>query len=220
MAALTLMVIGSPSKGQKYQYQFVDAANCRFKDASTTWLVEKTGYEIYGVSLSYITMLAPAGGYGWITPKATLVGWLNSMPDASIKNLIVFSHGLRGLISLRYGWESVKLDNYGLAVGEVSAIDPKKFAPNPTIEFDSCNSGVPEESGGKSVAQALADRLGTPVGGWTGRTSYADINRGSCQVQPSGQSYNPFSGDAWSEAWSRYKAGTDPQYQVFQPQAK
>src|SRR5262249_8888490 len=157
------------------------------------------GYDIYGVSSSYITMLAPPGGYGWITPQAPLVGWLNRMTDGSIKNLIVFSHGLRGLIALRYGWGSVKLDNYSVSVGEVSTIDPKKFAPVPTIEFDSCNSGVPEESGGKSVAQALADRLNTPVGGWTGRTSYADVNRGGCSVQPSNQSHNPFSADAWKE---------------------
>ncbi len=217
MAALTIMVIGSPSKDQKYQYQFVDAAKCRFNDANTIWLAEKTGYEIYGVSLSYITMLAPAGGYGWITPKAPLTGWLNSMPDGSIKNLIVFSHGLRGLVSLRYGWESVNLSNYGLNVADVSAIDPKKFAPSPTIEFDSCNSGVPEESGGKSVAQALADRLNTAVGGWTGRTSYAGVNHGTCAVQGSGQTLNPFSKETWSELWSRHKAGEDPTYRLFSP---
>ena len=219
MPTVNLIVIGSPSKEQKYQYQFVDAAKCRSGDPNTIWLVERTGYEIYGVSLSYITMLAPPGGYGWITPQAPLVGWLNSMKDGSIQNLIVFSHGLRGLIALRYGWEDAGAENYGLKVGEVSLIDPKKFAPIPIIEFDSCNSGVPEEKGGKGVAQALADRLNTPVGGWTGRTSYADVNRGGCTVQPSGQTHNPFSKETWAEIWSRHKAGGDPQYKVFQPSA-
>jgi hypothetical protein len=217
MPALALIVIGSPSKEQKYQYHFVDAAACRYKDENTIWLVEKTGYEIYGVSLTYIKMLAPRGGYGWITPQATFVGLLNSMPDSSIKNLIVFSHGLRGLVALRYGWESAHAENYGLKLSEVGDIDPKKIAPNPTIEFDSCNSGVPEARGGKGIAQALADRLTTPVGGWTGRTSYASINHGGCAVQPSAQSPNPLSKETWSELWSRYKAGGDPKYQVFQP---
>lgn len=32
---VTIYVIGSPSKGQKYQYQFVSAADCLTKDAST-----------------------------------------------------------------------------------------------------------------------------------------------------------------------------------------
>ena len=102
-------------------------------------------------------------------------------------------------------------------LSDVSAIDPKKFAPNPTIEFDSCNSGVPAQRGGLSIAQALANRLSTQVGGWTGRTSYADINRGGCSVKPSGQTHNPFSVETWSNLWSRIKAGGDPKYQIFQP---
>jgi hypothetical protein len=212
-------VIGSPSKDQKYQYQFVSAAKCRPNDASTIWLVEKSGYEIYGVSLSYISkeaVLAHAGGYGWITPKEPLVGWLNSFKDGSIKRLVVFSHGLRGLIALRYGWEGVKAPNYGLSVEEVARIDQKKFAANPIIEFDSCNSGVPESSGGLSVAQALANRLHAAVGGWTGRTSYADVNSGaSCAVRGSRLS---FSSDILSELWSRSKAGGPPEYKLFQPQ--
>lgn len=215
---LTIYVIGSPSKDQKYQFQFVDAADCKPKDASTIWLIEKTGYEIYGAPLDYITKLAPAGGYGWITPKAPLVGWLNSFKDGTIQRLVVFSHGLRGLIALRYGWEDVKLSDYGLTVGEVASIDPKKFAVNPIIEFDSCNSGVSDSSGGVSVAQALANRLRVAVGGWTGRTSYADVNsHAACVVRGSGQTHNPFSSETYKEFWSRHKAGGAPEFKLFQP---
>src|SRR5262249_20119754 len=160
----------------------------------TIWLVEKTGYEIYGVSLDYIKKAAPPGGYGWITPQATLVGWLNQFKDGSIQKLVVFSHGLRGLVALRYGWEGGGAASYSLSVADVANIDPKKFAVNATVEFDSCNSGVPESSGGQSVAQALANRIRVAVGGWTGRTSYADINSGAqCAVRGSGQTHNPFS---------------------------
>jgi len=214
---VTVIVIGSPSKDQKFQYQFVDAAKCRSRDANTIWLVEKTGYEIYGVTLDYITRLAPQGGYGWITPKEPLVGWLNHFKDGVIKNLVVFSHGLRGLISLRYGWEDAGAANYGLRVDEVEKIDPKKFAASPTVELDSCNSGVPEASGGQSVASALAGHLHVSVGAWTGRTSYADINAGGCTVRGSGQTHNPFSKETWSELWSRHKAGGAPEFKVFPP---
>src|SRR5689334_11132065 len=82
---VTIFVIGSPSKDQKYQFQFVQAAECRAKNESTIWLVEKSGYEIYGVSLDYITRAAPPGGYGWITPEATLVNWLNQFKDGTIE---------------------------------------------------------------------------------------------------------------------------------------
>jgi hypothetical protein len=218
---VTVYVIGSPSKDQKYQYQFVSAADCRPKDNLTIWLVEKSGYEIYGVSLSYITKLAPPGGYGWITPKETLVGWLNRFKEGSIQKLVIFSHGLRGLVALRYGWGDAGSPDYGLSVEDVAKIDPTSFAANPSVEFDSCNSGVPEASGGLSVAQALANRLRTTVGGWTGRTSYADINSGaSCKVQGSGQTHNPLSGETWKELWSRHKAGGAPEYKLFQPDSQ
>jgi hypothetical protein len=83
------------------------------------------------------------------------------------------------------------------------------------------NSGVPESRGGLSVAQTLANRLRTAVGGWTGRTSYADINRGAgCAVRGSGQTHNPFSAETWKELWSRHKAGAAPEYRLFQPDSK
>jgi hypothetical protein len=218
---LTVCVIGSPSKDQTYQFQFVNAAGCRPRDAPTVWLVEKSGYEIYGVSLRYITQLAPPGGYGWITPRAGLVGWLNSFKDGTIENLAVFSHGLRAMIALRYGWADAGAPDYGLTVEEVAGIDPRKFIANPNIELDSCNSGVPESGEGQSVAQALANHLRKPVGGWTGRTSYADVNSGAgCAVRGSGQTHNPLSAETWKELWSRHKAGGAPEYQLFRPNSR
>lgn len=217
----TVYVIGSPSKGQKYHYQFVQAAECLPKDESTIWLVEKTGYEIFGVSLDYITRAAPPGGYGWITPQAPLVGWLNQFKDGAILRLAVFSHGLRGLIALRYGWGDAGAPDYGLSVADAATVNPKVFADDATIRFDSCNGGVADSSGGLSVAQALANRAGIPVVAWTGRTSYADINSGAkCAVRGSGQTKNPFSGETWKEIWSRHKAGGQPELKLFPPQAK
>ena len=67
MPAISLIVIGSPSRDQSYQLQFVTAANCRLKDANTIWLVERTGYEVYGVPPSTIKMEAPPGGCGRYT---------------------------------------------------------------------------------------------------------------------------------------------------------
>lgn len=220
---LTVYVIGSPSEGQKYQYQFVSAADCLPKDEYTIWLVEKTGYEIYGVTIDYITQLAPPGGLGWITPTEPLVGWLNSFKDGLIKNLAVFSHGVRGMIALRYGWDQDLSPDYGLTVDQVKQIDRKKFAPNPTIRFDSCNSGVAFAGafGGESIARAMADHLQTAVGGWTGRTSYADVNSGKkCAVRGSGQTKNPFSTETWKELESRYWGGGSPKFRLFQPAAK
>jgi hypothetical protein len=216
---LTLYVIGSPSPGQKYQFQFVSAAQCRKGDQSTLWLVEKTGYEIYGVSLDYIKQAAP-GSLGWITPKETLVGWLDKLNEGVIKKMVIFSHGLRGMVALRYGWDQKISPNYGLTIADIAKIDPKKFVPDPSIEFDSCNSGI-GEGGDPSVAQALANRIHSAVGGWTGRTSYADINSGAtCEVRGSAQSKNFLSAEFWKERDSRSHAGGAPEYKVFQPSSK
>ncbi len=211
----TVIVIGSPSPSQAYGYQFVTAALCQPRDANTIWLVEHSGYEmIYGTNPSFITGQAPAGGYGWITPSRGLVEWINSMPDASIGRLIVYSHGVPGLVALRYGWGGVNLPDYGLNLQDVARLVPSKFTPGATIEFNSCNTGV--GSGGQaSVAQSFANQVGRPVEAWTGRTSYAGINRGTCRVQ--GSTYS-LSTDAIAEWWSRHRAGTAPRFRTFSPQ--
>jgi hypothetical protein len=179
----TLIVVGSPSKDQTYQLQFATAAECLGRgDAFTTWLVEKTGYELYGVPLDYFDRAAPRGGYGWITQREDLAGWINHQPDSSIGRVVVFSHGVPGLVALRHGWGD-KAPDYGLSIADIARINPAKFTDDATLEFNSCNSAT--DTDGTSIAQSLADRTRHPVTGWTGRTSYAGVNRGTCTVGPS-----------------------------------
>ncbi|MFH2102455.1 MAG: DUF4157 domain-containing protein [Chloroflexota bacterium] len=210
----TVIVIGSPSSSQAYGFQFVTAALCHPRDANTIWLVEHSGYEmIYGTHPRFITDQAPMGGYGWISPSQNLAGWINSMPDRSISRLVVYSHGVPGLVALRYGWGAVNLPDYGLNLNDIARLAPSKFTPDATIEFNSCNTGV-GAGGQTSLAQNFANRTGRPVQAWTGRTSYAGVNRGTCQVR--GSSYS-VSTDAISEWWSRRRAGTAPQLRTFSP---
>ena len=209
----TIIVIGSPSPEQAYGFQFVSAALCHPNDLNTIWLVEHSGYEmIYGTHPRHITDQAPAGGYGWITPSRGVVGWINSMPDGSISHLLVYSHGVPGLVALRYGWGDVGMPDFGLNLQDVARLSPSKFTPDATIEFNSCSTGITTSQG--NLAQAFANQTGRPVGAWTGRTSYAGINRGTCRVQ--GSSYS-LSTDAITEFWRRRQAGTTPQFRTFAP---
>lgn len=209
----TIIVIGSPSPRQAYGFQFVSAALCHPNDRNTIWLVEHSGYEmIYGTSPGFITDQAPAGGYGWITSSQNLLGRINSMPDRSVGRLVVYSHGVPGLVALRYGWSSVGMPDYGLNLQHVARLSPSKFTPDATIEFNSCNTGTTTGEG--NLAQAFANQADRPVRAWTGRTSYAGINRGACRVQ--GSRY-ALSTDAISEFWSRLRAGTTPQLRTFTP---
>jgi hypothetical protein len=135
------------------------------------------------------------------------------MPDGSIGRLVVYSHGLPGLVALRYGWSDIGMPDYGLNLPEVARLSPGKFRPDATIEFNSCNTGTAIGQG--NLAQSFANQVHRPVQAWTGRTSYAGINRGTCRVQ--GSSYS-LSTDAIREWWSRWRAGTTPQLRTFAPQ--
>ncbi len=194
LPGFTVILVGSPEPpaDQPYQLQFVTAAATQPMGPNTIWLIERTGYEIYGVSLSF--MKSYNVRYSWITPTAAAVAAINAMPDDSIATLIAYSHGVsfdtwendhpphKGatsgecMVALRYGWDMSP--DYGITLDDIASISPSKFRHDATIQLNSCNSGT-VGSAGKSIAQTLADRLGLQVWGWTGRTSYADINHGT-----------------------------------------
>lgn len=186
----TLVVIGSPDPPQTHRLQFVWAAECLGDSSDIIWLIEKTGYELCEVGLEFVARNAPAGGYSWITDEEDLVTHINQMPTQSIQQLILFSHGVPRLVCLRCGWGPTKPD-YGLSISDIARISPYKFTPTATVVLNSCNGATrdrvirsevgepdsPEEAVGTSTTEILAQRIQRPVGGWTGRTSYAAINR-------------------------------------------
>ncbi len=180
----TVVLVGSPEPDQKYRLQFVTAAATLPMGPHTQWLVERTGYEKSGGPMDFLQGYAVASA--WVTPQRTAVQYVNAMPSRSISRLVVFSHGVSDsgvfpdsgnecMAALRYDWPN--LSDYGLSVDDVPSIDPTKFRKDARIELHSCNSatvGVRRQS----LAEALANRLNLVVWGWTGRTSYADINSG------------------------------------------
>jgi hypothetical protein len=95
----------------------------------------------------------------------------------------VFSHGVPGRLTLRYGWPDV--EDYGLSIGEVRTLTPASFAKDAEITFDSCNTGTDPsllpglDYGERSLAAEIADATGRPVTAWLGRTSYRQVNRGT-----------------------------------------
>jgi hypothetical protein len=178
---LNVYVIGSPSSAEiqsNHPYQFMNAAQYRGVDANTVWIVERTGYEQGGVDLSIIESSVSNGCLIWLTPSNPLYTILQrEFPANSIRTMNFFSHGLAGSVTLRYGWSAAGLPNYGLSLSEVHNINSSRFAPNATIQFDSCNTGTDTEEG--NLAQEFAYYSGRPVRAWTGRTSYSEVNDGS-----------------------------------------
>jgi hypothetical protein len=174
----TVYVIGSPAPGEvkaKHPFQFVEAAVYRGLDSNTLCLVEKTGFEKAQVDLKEVERkLAPAQ-VQWITPQETLVKTLNKLPVNSIRRVIGFSHGLPGMVTLRYGWDGSA--NYGLAPSEISTLRKDLFTADAELEFNSCNTGS-YSANGSILAQNLATHVNRPVKAWTGRTSYREVNNG------------------------------------------
>jgi len=226
---LTIVLVGSPEppSQQPYQLQFVTAAATLPMGPNTIWLIERTGYELYGVSLSFIKNYAVR--YAWITPKTPVTRAFSLMPDHAISRLVAFSHGVsfdtfennfpphggatagECMVALRYGWDQVP--DYGLSLDEIPSVDPAKFRQNAVIELNSCNSGT-VGSRGRSVAQTLANRVGLAVWGWTGRTSYADINHGTgTKVRGSA---GGLIGDR-KQYFDSTMRGRTPVFQVFSP---
>ncbi|MBK7625563.1 MAG: C40 family peptidase [Kineosporiaceae bacterium] len=206
---VTVVVVGSPTRGQRYAYQFVTAAK-RESGTPVVWLVERTGYEIFGASLRHITDSAP-GQVVWITPSNSLITALSRFPPHSIRRLVIYSHGYAGQVALRYDWGSVGAADYGLTTAEASAVSRKLFTAAADIDLESCQAGV--RASGVTLAQALAGATGRPVKAWTGRTSYADVNAGTGGVR--GSEYT-LSWDVFREFWVRnWAAGEAPQRRVF-----
>ncbi len=176
-----VVVIGSVGPGEisaGNPYQFVNAAVSLGVDSGTIWFVERTGYEAGGVNTDVITRLAGSARLVLITPQNTLVTQLNALPARSIGSFHVFSHGLAGLVTLRYGWEGRRLPNYGLSVSEIDSLRVDLFAADAAVRFDSCNSGTSDwYSPTGNLAQTFANRTSRPVSAWTGRTSYSAVNR-------------------------------------------
>jgi hypothetical protein len=179
----TVVVVGSPGPGELpgHAFQFVDAA-AQVPGLSRVWLVERTGYEIGGVDLGGVEARARSAPVFWITPSTPLTTLLGQFPPASIAELHFFSHGVPGMVTLRYGWPGT--ENYGLSLSDARSLSSGAFAPDAEVSFDSCNTATDPslfpgiEYGERSLAQEVADATGRPVVAWLGRTSYRQVNRG------------------------------------------
>ncbi|MGW4095814.1 hypothetical protein [Mycobacterium sp. NPDC004974] len=203
-----VVVIGSPKPHQAYPYQFVTAA--KQVKGHAIWVVERSGYEFANVDLGKIVQLAPGGQVLWVTSSEGLVTTLNGMPPASVRLLKVFSHGVRGQVTLRYGWDDHP--NYGIDKSVAQQIHGDVFSDQALIDLESCNGGT--NADGDSLAQAIADATGRVTFGWVGRTSYVDVNRGTGGVRGSEIT---FSSDIFAELASRWTAESAPYQKSFGP---
>jgi hypothetical protein len=171
-----VVIVGSPGKNEvdlNHPFQFADAAAEAGTGATTVWLVERTGYELGEVPLSGVAQRAGKAQVFWIDESHPLAGLLSQFRPESIGELEAYSHGTPGLLALRHGWPGTP--DYGLTTAQTKALSPTVFTDDAAISFDSCNSGT-APWGEPSLAQAVANATQRPVGGWTGRTSYHDIN--------------------------------------------
>ncbi len=149
----------------------------------------------------------------WITPENGLVDQINALPRGSVQRMVVYSHGVDGMVTLRYGWDGKGKPNYGLNREQARRIDGNVFTASALIDLESCQGGTNLEGG--SLAQVVADKTDRNVMGWTGRTSYADVNAGRGGVRGSEYGLNL---DAVKEFWTRnVVAGDTPRRVTFKP---
>ena len=175
-----VVVIGSPGPGEQragHADQFIRAAerhpfSALGSSPAVVWLVERTGHGLAGISASQIRARGPRYVF-FIDEDHSLPELIGAFPTGSIVRLNAYSHGLPGLMTLRYGWPG--LPNYGLSLSDARSLTPLPFATDATLTFDSCNSGT-DVAGGVSLSQTVADATQRRTEGWTGRTSYRRVN--------------------------------------------
>jgi len=218
-AARRVIVIGAPSPKEiqaRHPFQFVNAAMREGTGPGTVWLVERSGYEAAGIDLAEIQTRAGKAEVIWIDSRDDVIQRINLLPRGSIQSLQVYSHGLPGLVALRYGWEARGLPNYGITLEQVRRGTPAPFAPGASIGFDSCNTGTSDWAApAGNLAQEYAQSTGRDVTAWTGRTSYADVNAGTGGVRAS----EKLSGrhPDFTEIGSQWFMGRDPKQKTFHP---
>ena len=220
-----VIIVGSPGEHEvklNHPFQFADAAAEQGTSATTVWLVERTGYELGKVPLSGVRQRAGLAHVFWIDESHSLVDLLKQFRPKSISQLEAFSHGVPGLLGLRYGWPHVA--SYGLTTAQAKMLSPTAFTDDATISFDSCNTGT-SSFGEPSLAQTVASATERPVEAWTGRTSYHDINVAAetglphAPARVRGSEVSPEGGTTdWGELWSRFK-GQDPEKETFAPES-
>lgn len=215
-------VIGAPGPGEiqaSHPYQFMNAARYAGVTRNTVWIVEQTGYVAGNIDRGQIESNAAPGCLLWLTPQRPLASILASeFPEGSIGSMTVYSHGLPGQVTLRYGWESQGLPNYGITLPQVRSFSDSRFTPDATINFDSCNTGT--DVGEGALAQEMAYTTGRQVRAWTGRTSYAEVNDGGADNDTAVHGSEVWREGRrqpdWTEVASRFLLRT-PQLMTFSP---
>lgn len=215
-----VIVVGAPGEDEvkaNHSFQFANAAASLGTSPTTVWLVERTGYERAKVSLASVQQRAGAGQVFWIDESHSLADLLRQFRSRSISHLHAYSHGTAGLLALRHGWPGVT--DYGLTTAQVKSLSPTVFTEEATISFDSCNSASTSAGDSSSLAEAIANATERPVEGWTGRTSYHDVNAPQTshpeikrsEIFTAAGSIDP------GELWSRLQ-GRDPKRVIVAPQ--
>jgi hypothetical protein len=218
-----VFVVGSPSPAEiraQHPFQFVEAAvSAGGIGEGCVWIVERTGYEAGNIDLGAVEQRAGvAAEIRWLRPGDDLIQIINSFPRGSIIELSVFSHGLPGNVTLRYGWADRGLPNYGISLEQVRGARPDAFAPNAQVSFDSCNTATSDfASPGGNLAQQFAQRTGQDVRAWTGRTSYAEVNEPGGRDDVVASEMMRRRRPDWTEVGSQVGLGRVPERRVFSP---
>jgi hypothetical protein len=212
-------VIGAPAPAEisaSHPYQFMNAALFHGVGRNTVWIVEQTGYVAGGVGTGHIESSVAAGCLIWLTPTDSLPAILNrEFPNGSIASATVYSHGLAGQVTLRYGWSGQGLPNYGLSMSQLRTLSPSRFTTDAEIRFDSCNTGTTVDEG--NLAQEAAYYSGRSVRAWTGRTSYSEVNDGQDDGDVAVQGSQVYRNSMdWTELGSRIR-GRTPVLTTFSP---
>jgi len=197
-----IVVSGSEYDKGRYKYNFIEPAIKSLKANGGTWIVSKTGYSSSAIKKMKNVAKSNSVKIVFITKAKQLYNYLNSKSisksgltksrrNDTITYFTLFSHGLKGKVSLGYNQGS-KTKSLELTTNTVSSnLKKGVFNKYQLSVFYSCNTGT-TSGPAYSFAHLWAKIAGGTTKAAKGTTTYKNINSGESIWDKANRKLNGF----------------------------
>jgi hypothetical protein len=111
----------------------------------------------------------------WFNDSASFIRAMNSRPKGSIQTFDFFGHSNRHAFMFEYGADIMAASTAWLHERDLSKLKSSVFAPNAYCKSWGCHTG-------ESMTAVWKSKLGIPLEGATGATTYTVISQGQLPV--------------------------------------
>lgn len=156
------------------------------KDAALVWLVYRPGYESRGREdgIPYTTWIAEQAAKRncqliWFSSGNDFLSKLNSRPRNSVETFDFFGHSNKYAFMFDYGSDIMAVSKAWFHERDVSRVNSAIFKSNAYCKSWGCHTG-------SSMSDVWRSKVGIPLEGAMGKTTYTMVGRGEMPVGSGG----------------------------------